>query len=147
MNIKDIAALIEIRNHMYTTRNMSALYSGPDYKAINSKIVEIDNYLKTIILGLDLNGLETDPYVKEFADTKLDKYIKGFVDTKIDVGVVEEVFQEALDDDLPIDEVEDLDAHMILIQNTMAKKEAEAKKELEMNKKKSSKKTKKIAKP
>jgi hypothetical protein len=56
VDIKTLAALIEIRTYAVLVRENKNVFRGENYKAINSKIIDLDELICDEVLKLDLNN-------------------------------------------------------------------------------------------
>jgi len=57
MNVQDIAALIALRNYVFTVREDRNIFKKETYREVSAKIQEIDKFLAASIIDFDLDSI------------------------------------------------------------------------------------------
>lgn len=91
MDIKDIAALVQIRNYAFSVREDRNIFKGETYKKVSEQIVNIDKFLGKVLTETDLvQFAQNQGVIKEF-----DKNMVN--DSKRTVNFTTRVFSTATD--------------------------------------------------
>jgi hypothetical protein len=77
MDIKDISALVQIRNYAFSVREDRNIFKGPTYAKVTEQIGRIDKFLSTVLTEEDLVNMALVTDSPKKASTKKKPPFKG----------------------------------------------------------------------